>query len=83
MRACDINRGCIYRLKSSPNYGYIKVFCVLKPKETLTYKAFDGSYRTDTNKNNFIIVRCAHSSNQDFSFYLIRDFRPRDIVCLM
>ena len=82
MRFNDIKQGGFYRLKSSPDYGYIKILCVLKPKETKTYLTFDGSYRTDTNMNNFCIVRCIHSSNKDFSFGLIRDFKPKDIINL-
>jgi hypothetical protein len=32
MRVCDIEVGSIYRLKSSPNYGFIKVLSIVKPK---------------------------------------------------
>ena len=80
MRASDIERGGVYGIKSSPNYGYIKVFCVLKPKERLCYKSFTGTYRTDINTNNVIIVRCLHSTVLNFDFGIVRDLLPREII---
>jgi hypothetical protein len=80
MRACDIKQGEIYRLKSSPNYGYIKVFCILKPKQALFYKDFNGNYRNDKNENKIIIVRGIHSVDKNFDFGIIRDFKPVNII---
>ena len=80
MRACDIEQGGVYRLKSSPNYGYVKVLCVLKPKQEITYMDFNGNFRTDNNENNKTIVRCVHSSDTNFDFGIIRNVTPSEIV---
>jgi hypothetical protein len=80
MRAKDIKQNEVYRLKSSPNYGYVKVLCVLNPKQCLVYKDFRGFYQNDTNPQNYILVKCIHSCNKDFSFGLIKWFRPIDII---
>jgi hypothetical protein len=80
MRACDIKQGEVYRLKSSPTDGYIKVFCVLKPKQSIFYRDFNGIYRYDKNQNTESIVRCIHSVNKSFDFGVVRDFKPSDII---
>jgi hypothetical protein len=80
MRACDIKQGEVYRLKSSPLYRYVKVLCIVNPKKTVFYKDFNGHYRIDKNKNNFIIVRGIHSVDKNFNFGIMRDFKPVDII---
>lgn len=82
MRACDIKPGEIYRLKSSPRYGYIKVLCVLKPGQSLDYKDFDGDWRHDENKNKRIIVKCLRSIDKTFVFGFVRSFAPSEIIKL-
>lgn len=81
MRACDIKQGEVYRLKSSLDYGYIKVLCFLKPRQILYYNDFNGVFRADTNKNGVIIVRALYSPDKDFTFGFVRDFIPREILC--
>ena len=80
LRHTDIKQGEIYRLKSSPKYGFVKVLCVLKPKQTLFYKSCEGDFRADKNESSIIIVRCIHSANKCFGFGLIRDFKPKEII---
>ena len=86
MRARDIKVGEIYMLKPLPyyeyipTYSYVKILCVLKPKETAWYKNACGFYRQATNNSNRIIVKCLHSSSKDFCFGFVRDFLPREII---
>ena len=80
MRPCDIKQGTVYRLKNSPTYGYVKVLCVLKPKQKLFYKDFYGYFRNDENKNNFYIVRVIHSIDRNFDFGIMRDFKPTELI---
>lgn len=80
MRAKDIKQGEIYRLKDQPNYGYIKVICVLKPKERLFFKDLDGFYRFEKNDLNKIVVKAMLSTSKDFEFGFIRSFLPREII---
>jgi len=81
MRAIDIKEGEIYRLKSSPNFGYIKVIKVLKARQKLLcYIDFKGDYHCDENKNPFIVVKCLHSTDTNFNFAFVRLFRPANII---
>lgn len=61
MRAQDIVVNETYRLRSSPNYGYVKAIVVLKPKEDKLYKNADGLWKTEKNPKPYIIVKCEHS----------------------
>ena len=67
MRACDIQIGEYYRLKDSPDYGYIKPLRVLAKDD-------------DENPKDYIIVRCEHTVSKNDSFGFNRYFRPRDII---
>jgi len=67
MKSKDIVIGKYYRIKSSPNYGYIKPLCISKP-------------HTDDNANSFIIVKCEHTVNKDDTIGFIRRFRLDEII---
>ena len=67
MRTQDIIIGELYRLRTSPDYGYVKAEKVLKKKE-------------GENTTNFTLVKCKHSSDKNFDFCFIRYFRPCDLI---
>ncbi len=67
MKAMSIKYGDILRHRTSPNYSYYKVIEVLKPKQK-------------ENTNNFIVVKCYHSTNKNFDFALIKYIRPCDLI---
>jgi hypothetical protein len=67
MKSKDIIIGKYYRIKSSPNYGYIKPLHILKP-------------HTDGNTNSFIVVKCEHTVDKNGTFGFIRHFRLHEII---
>ncbi len=67
MRPQDIKIGEIYRLRTHSNYAFAKAVEVLKPK-------------TGLNPHTYKIVKCHYSTHKDFSFCLIKYFRPCDLV---
>ena len=77
MRAKDIKIGEFYRLKSSPNYGYIKALVVIPPKSKIV-----GFYRIpeQISKLPFITVKCEHVINKKDDIGYIRYFRPIDMI---
>ncbi|MCK4422680.1 MAG: hypothetical protein KAV18_01260 [Candidatus Omnitrophica bacterium] len=66
MRPQDIVIGKSYRLKDSPDYGYIKVVELLKPRQGV-------------NKHNYFIVKSEHSVRENDTMGFVRYFRPRDL----
>jgi hypothetical protein len=66
MRPQDIIIGTFYRLRSSPNYGYVKALEVIPPK-------------TGVNTHGYKIVKCEHSVCKGNSIF-IRYFRPVDMI---
>lgn len=66
MRPQDIKIGEYYRLKTSPNFGYVKALEILRPK-------------AGKNVKSYIIVECEHVSRKDDMYGFIRCFRPRDL----
>lgn len=67
MRAKDIIIGEHYRLKNSPDYGWIKPIEILKPKQY-------------PNPYNYIVVKCEHTVSKDDTFGFVRYFKPVDII---
>ena len=67
MRHQDLVLGDYYRLKSTPNYSYIKPLEILKPKQGM-------------NPHNYIIVKCMHVLSKWEKSGYTRYFRPRDII---
>lgn len=67
MRPQDIIIGETYRLRSNPNYSYVKALEVI-------------AGRTGVNIHGYKIVKCEHTISKDDSFGLIRYFRPIDMV---
>ena len=67
MRAKDIVVGKKYHLKTAPAFPWIKVLEVIPPK-------------TGLNTNNYIVVKCVHSSSGWSDVGIIRHFRPKDII---
>ena len=67
MRAADLKIGKTYRLKSSPNYGFIKVIEVLDR----------GS---EPHRLQYIVAKVKHTVGRHDVTGFIRYFRPRDII---
>lgn len=67
MRTQDIVIGDHYRLRDSPNYGYVKAMEILKPKQK-------------PNTNNYLVVKVEHTVNKNDLFGFIRYFKPADII---
>ncbi len=67
MRAKDIVVGEKYYLKTNPSFPWITALEVMPPK-------------TGANTNNYIVVKCVHSSSGWSDVGIIRHFRPRDIM---
>jgi len=67
MRTQDIVINTKYRLKSSPNYGYVKALAILKANE-------------NENTNNYVVVKCEHTVDCYDTFGFIRYFRLCDII---
>lgn len=67
MRPQDIVVEENYRLRSSPDYGFIKALAILPPK-------------TGINTHTYIIVKCEHTVQKDDNFGFIRYFRPVDMI---
>ncbi len=78
MRAKDINKGEIYRLKDSPRYGYIKVICVV-PAKSGHFVGFERIHE-QIQKKPYITVKCFHIIRKNDEDGYTRYFRPRDIV---
>ena len=85
MRASDIKEGETYKLKKG-KVGYVRVLKVLKPKADIFYKDVNGKYVHDKNPNNYIVVKCEHTSTKqqegEDCLGFIRYFKPSDIVRL-
>ena len=67
MRISDIKIGEYYRLKYSPDYVYIKVIKIYKPRE---YKE----------EYNFYLVECEHVINKSDKIGFIRYVKAKNIV---
>ena len=67
MNPKKIEIGKYYRLKDTPDYGYVKAIQVLNIHEL------------DKTKN-YLIVKCEHTVCKNDTVGFIRYFRPRDIV---
>lgn len=69
MRIQDIVVGNTYRLKSSPDYGYVKVKKVQK----------QGQYG-NPHPEKKSCVECEHTVYQDDKVGFVRLFRPMDLI---
>ncbi len=78
MKACDIKKGEIYRLKDNLEYPYIKVIAVV-PAKSREYVGFERIH-PQIQKKNYITIKCYHLMRKNEDVGLIRYFRPRDIV---
>jgi hypothetical protein len=67
MRPQDIKIGEHYRLRTSPDYSYVKAIQVLKGKE-------------GENNNTYSVVKCEHTVNKNGVMGFIRYFRPCDLI---
>ena len=67
IRSKDIIIGNFYRLKKSPDYGYIKAIQLFKPRE----------YEDDINK---FIVKGEHTVNKNDLFGFIRYFTLSELM---
>jgi len=67
MRPQDIKIGEYYRHRTSTNYAYAKAVRVLKAKEA-------------ENTNSYAVVKCEWSVDKDDKFWLIKYFRPCDLI---
>jgi len=67
MRTQDLVVGETYRHKDHPNYCFVKVIKILRPKE-------------GENPHNKIIAKCEYSQNKDDCFGLIKYFYPAELI---
>lgn len=67
MNSKNIKIGQFYRLKNSPNYGYVKPIEILKPKQ-------------GENINNYTVVKCEHVVQTGNNTGFVRCFRLSDII---
>jgi len=67
MRPQDIVIGKSYRLKDTPDYGFVKALRVLNIKEINKTK-------------NYLVVECEHTVQKNDTCGFKRYFRPRDII---
>ena len=78
MRASDIKKGEIYKLKDNPEYPYIKVICVV-PAESGPFVGFERIHEQNQ-KKNYITIKCYHLLRKNDEDGYTRYYRPRDIV---
>lgn len=69
MRPQDIKINEVYRLRTSLDFGYVKVIKKLKAKE-------------DENENSYAIVKCEHSEYINDKIVFTKYFRPCDLIKL-
>lgn len=79
MKVSNIKQNEVYRLKTSPNYGFVKCICVLPARTEVSY--FENNIKKyEKNSLNYCVVKCIHSSNDNFDFGLIRYFKPNELI---
>jgi hypothetical protein len=77
MRPDKIVCGRLYRLKSSPDYGYVRPVAVLKPgSEQMKAMARGAGIKPF----KFFVIKCEHIVYKDSTIGFIRYFRPVDII---
>jgi hypothetical protein len=77
VKANKIEIGKTYRLKGSPDYGYVKPVEIIRPG-TWQMKAL--AEKEGIKPFGFIVVRCEHTVGKNDTVGLIRYFRPVSIV---
>jgi hypothetical protein len=77
VRADKIEIGKLYRLKSSPDYGYVKPVEIIR---TGTWQMKALAKKEGIRPFNFIVVKCEHIIFKNDTVGLIRYFRPVDII---
>jgi len=75
MNSKDIKIGEFYRLKSSPNYGWVKVLAVIPPKKTVYYYNSGRQYISEKNDNGFYIVVTEHTVGKNDTMGFVRRFK--------
>jgi hypothetical protein len=78
VRTQDIEIGRYYRLRDSPDYGYVKALEILRPvpQHSSTFKMRNEVERSI----KCIVVKCKHTIYKNDCFGFIRYFRPTDLV---
>lgn len=76
MRIQDIEIGKTYRLKSSPNYGYVKVVAIYRKMS----KHKRQVYRIPENVPDKTCVKVEHTVYKDDTFGFVRYFEPSDLI---
>jgi hypothetical protein len=78
VRTQDIEIGRYYRLRDSPDYGYVKVLEIVRPVKK---SSFAFKMRTLEERSiKGVVVKCEHTIHKNDSFGFIRYFRPTDLV---
>jgi hypothetical protein len=77
MKADKIEIGKIYRLKSSPDYGYVVPVEIIRPG-TWQMKAL--AKKEGIKPFRCIVVKCEHTAYKDSTIGFIRYFRAADIL---
>lgn len=67
MRPQDIKIGEYYRLKSSPDYGFVKAIEIISAKDK----------RNPTTRK---IVKCEHTVHKNDNYGFMRYFEPSDLI---
>jgi hypothetical protein len=77
MRPDKIVLGRLYRLKSSPTYGYVRPVEIIRPG---TYRMKEFAKKKGIAPFKFIVVKCEHTVHKNDTIVFIRYFRPVDII---
>lgn len=67
----QVKVGSVYRLKSSPDYGFVKVVELFKSGSRIT---------PDSKRMRCHIVKCCHSTNTDFICGFVRYFKLSELL---
>lgn len=71
MNSKQVKVGSVYRLKSSPDYGFVKVVEIFKPMSRIT---------PDLKRMDCYIVKCLHSPYRNFTCEFVLYFKLVDIL---
>jgi hypothetical protein len=77
VKADKIEIGKTYRLKDSPNYGYVKPTEIIRPG---TWQMKRLAEKEKIKLVRFIVVRCEHTVGKNDTVGFIRYFRPVNLI---
>jgi hypothetical protein len=77
MKANNIVIGKFYRLKSNPDYGYVKPVEIFRPSTWQMKRLAKGN---GIKPFKYIVVKCESISDKNSAFGFIRYYKPVDII---